>query len=161
MGVDEQGIWRGPLKMQKQPNLDRKGPDHAPGIWHIPGRNGSVLEVMMQMERLEGLTSASTCKSWTVKWIDGSKVELTVNSPALRNPKKPRQQAAHSMSCSEFWVPHAYYPAFLGSAVNGWHCGRVEPWWLLMPRRKRWSWRQFTKGSGKPWSMCKDHIAER
>ena len=69
-----------------------------------PWGNRSFLELSMHMQRLEGLTSSSTCKSWTVKWMDGSKVELTINSPALRNPKKPRQQAAHSMTCSELWV---------------------------------------------------------
>ena len=73
--------------------------EHASGIW-----NRSFLELLMHMQRLEGLTSTSTCKSWTVKWMDGSKVRLTINSPALRNPKKPRQQAAHSMTCSELWV---------------------------------------------------------
>ena len=50
-----------------------------------PWRNGSVLELLMRTCRLEGLTSASTCKSWMVKWMDGSKVQLTVNSPALGN----------------------------------------------------------------------------
>ena len=56
-----------------------------------PWRNGSVFELLRHTRGLEGLTSASTCKSWTVKWMDGSKVELTVNSPAPENPKRPRQ----------------------------------------------------------------------
>ena len=61
-----------------------------------PWRNGSVLELLMRTCRLEGLTSASTCKSWMVKWMDGSKVQLTVNSPALGN----RQPTAWSaLSC--------------------------------------------------------------
>ena len=90
-----------------------KGPDEGPrrckyarmaeirqrGAWPRPRymkhrrRNGLVLELLMHTRGLEGLTSASTCKSWVVKWMDGSKVKLTVNSPALRNPQIPRQQA--------------------------------------------------------------------
>ena len=142
------------------PKLDREGPDHASGILKHPWRNGSVLGLLMLTQRLEGLTSASTCKSWMVKWMDGSKVELTVNSPALRNSKKPRQQAAHSMTCSELWASKERWIICRMLAVTGWRCGRVGPWWGLMPRRRHWSWRQFTKGSGKPWSMCKDRIAE-
>ena len=158
-----------------------RGPDESPrrckyarmaeigqrGAWPRPRymkhswRSGSVFELLMHTRRLEGLTSASICKSWTVKWMDGSKVELTVNSSALKNPKKPRQQAAHSMTCSELWVSKERWINRMRWAVTGWRCGKVEPWWRLMPLRRCWSWRQFSKESGKPWSMCKDRIAER
>ena len=88
------------VNMPGWPKLDRARPRYMKHPWG----NRSFLELLMHMQRLEGLTSTSTCKSWTVKWMDGSKVRLTINSPALRNPKKPRQQAAHSMTCSELWV---------------------------------------------------------
>ena len=149
--------WAGDVNMPGWTKLDRARPRYMKHPWG----NKSFLELLMHTQRLEGLTSTSTCESWTVKWMDGSKAELTINSPALRNPKKPRQQAAHSMTCSELWVSKERWINRMRWAVTGWRCGRVEPWWRLMPRRRRWSWRQFTKGSGKPWSMCKDRIAER
>ena len=62
-----------------------------------------------------------------VKWMDGSKVQLTVNSPARRNRKKLRQQAAHSMMCSEFWASKECCIIRMKSAVTGWRCGRDEP----------------------------------
>ena len=88
------------VNMPGWPKLDRARPRYMKHPWG----NRSFWELSMHMQRLEGLTSTSTCKLWTVKWMDGSKVELTINSPALRNPKKPRQRAAHSMTCSELWV---------------------------------------------------------
>ena len=72
------------VNMPRWPKLDREAWPRPRYIKH-PWRNGSVLELLMRTCRLEGLTSASTCKSWMVKWMDGSKVQLTVNSPALGN----------------------------------------------------------------------------
>ena len=141
--------------------IGQRGTWPCPRYMKHPWWKGSVLELLMCTRRLEGLTSASTCKSWTVKWMDGSKAQSTVNSPAQRNPKKPRQQAAHSMMCSELWASKERWIIRMRSAVTGWRCERDEPWWCLMPWRRRWSWRQFNKGLGKPWSMCKDRIAER
>ena len=139
-----------PCKYARIAEIGQRGAWPRPRYMKHPWRKGSVLEVLMHTCWLEGFTSASTCKSWTVKWMDGSKAQLTVNSPAQRNPKKPRQQATHSMMCSELWASKERWIIRMRSVVTGWRCGRDEPWWRLMPRRRRWSWRQFTKGSGKP-----------
>ena len=148
-------------KYARMAEIGQRGAWPRPRYLKHPWRSGSVFELLMHTRRLEGLTSAPIWKSWKVKWMDGSEVELTVNSPALRNPKKPRQQAAHRMTCFELWVSKERWINRVRSAVTGWRCGRVEPWWRLMLRRRRWSWRQFTNGSEKPRSMCKDRIAER
>ena len=53
-------------------------------------------------------------------WVKGG------TSPALRNPKKPRQQEAHSMTCSKLWVSKERWIICMRSAVTGLRCGRVE-----------------------------------
>ena len=109
------------VNMPGWPKLDRARPRYMKHPWG----NRSFLELLMHTQRLEGLTS--TCKSWTVKWMDGSKVELTINSPALRNPKKPRQQAAHSMMCSELWVSKERWIIRMRSGVVVWELSLGGP----------------------------------
>ena len=116
-------------KYARMAEIGQRGARPRPRYIKHPWRNGSVLELLMCTRRLEGLTS--------VKWMDGSKAQLTVNSPAHRNPKKPRQHAAHSMMCSELWASKERWIIRIRSAATGWRCGRDEPRWRLMPRRRR------------------------
>ena len=47
------------------------------------------MEDLMWTLKLEGFTRESACRLLTDRWTLGSNVELTVNSPAHTNPKKP------------------------------------------------------------------------
>ena len=80
-------------------------------------------------------------------WVNGG------NSPALRNPKKPRQQAVHCMTYSKLWVSKECWIICMRSAVTGWRCRRVEPRWHLMPWRIRWISNLVIYRTATPWPL--------
>lgn len=65
-----------------------------------PCQKGLVFAHLMNTLKLSRFFKESTCRSAIVRCTAGSKGPFIVNSPALRNLKKPKQQASHSMTLS-------------------------------------------------------------
>ncbi len=131
-----------------------------------PDPNGSVFEHLSRTcmcvgEECESTDTSHTCSILVVNAdCDGQ-----VNSPALRNPKKPRQKAAQSMKWSDERVScdHASRILLSRAGVMGSLFGRG----VIIPTRRKpfsaYSRRGKCKveGSGSPLIMCKCRIAQR
>ena len=80
----------------------QRSDDTLPMNSMIPWRNGSVFEAFSLTLITVGLAGSLTATSPHAKWVDASKLESlgTVSSPALTNPKKAKQQAAHNITMS-------------------------------------------------------------
>lgn len=99
----------------------------------------------MWILRHDGFNKRSICRSRTDGWISGLKGELTVNSPAQRKPKRPTQQAAHSITWSELLRSKAFWRSLINSIV----IGRRDPCTHLMPRGSPCNRRKLPHGSGR------------
>ena len=96
---------RGPSPMPRTTKYDNTAAtghsfDPVFPTWMVtPRRKGSVLDCLIRTEMASGFSLLFTATSLTVRCCSGSKSQTSGadNSPDLRKPKKPRQEAAHSI----------------------------------------------------------------
>ena len=117
----------------------------------------------MKTRKLCGFVEESTLRSAGVKSTEELNEMFVVNSPARRDPKKLRQQAANNMTLSGLDKSNDWCRTPMTSAVTGWRRGGFEPWWRLIPLKRRWSWRQLERGldSHSQWGESELPIEER
>lgn len=122
-------------------------------------QKGSVFEQLMNIQKLWGFRGESTWMSANIKWKVGLNELFTVNSPALRNPKKPRQLVVQSTTLSGFQWPMTKNYKICGHRLTWREIGTKKQKRISVPslagRRswpewKGWSWQQNSKNW--PWA---------
>ena len=137
-----------------------------PTYGSTPFRNGSIFNCLMVIFKQVGRVASSTARFWTHKCAAGSYPFSvgTLISPARKNAKKKKQEAAHNILVSKF-TAEASHTAFIFNSIGG-VIGRrglcltpfsTSRFLVTYSRRGKLS----LNGSDMPASICKWRTADR